>query len=634
VRFGLALLGFALLTGASFPGRAAGRYVFSVSGDRVLLNGQPFKVIGLRVSNALVSDADTQELIDNLNVFKSYGMNTVSVYFMGSRFGDVKGYRPDATLDPTYAARMGRIVEAADARGMVVLVGCLYWSTSRASEDLGAWGQSQANAAVANTVRWLKNNGYRNVFVDPDNEGMASKAKGWDIGQMISAAHAVDPSIPVAYNKSATPPSNADLLIHHSPKVAGKPWIETEGSPAATGGYWGSYSKLDGYYNYIRIGRYTSEMKSDQIAKAKAAINQYSGYMMASTWLQCAPSEGIGGPFMNPGGSSNIADVNANVKTLHPDAGVKWWLEAMRSAYGAWTPPASGGTGMSVTAFTLVNASTHQDIGPLADGATINLATLPSRTVDIRATTSPATVGSVKFGYDANPNYRVENSPPYELQGGAGFTPAVGSHTVVATPFSGSGATGTAGTPLTVRFTVTDGQSGTGQSVTGFTLVNADTDVDLGPLTDGDTVNLASVSRLNVRADTSPFPVGSVKFGYDANPNYRVENTPPYALAGDTSGNYNPWTPSVGSHSLTATPYTASAAGGTAGTSLTVRFTVVNDPSAAPQTAAAEEAVPGGGGGGGGGGCGALGLEALAFAGLLRLSARRRGSGGRRSPSR
>ena len=52
----------------------ASRYVFSVKGEKVYLNGNEFKVIGLRCSNALISDADAAELIDNLDVFKSYGV--------------------------------------------------------------------------------------------------------------------------------------------------------------------------------------------------------------------------------------------------------------------------------------------------------------------------------------------------------------------------------------------------------------------------------------------------------------------------------------------------------------------------------------------------------------------------------
>ncbi len=111
----------------------AGKYRFSVKGDQVLLNDTPFKVIGLRTSNALISDETADQLIKNLDTFKGYGVNTVSVYVMGSHFGDVKGYKPDASLDPVYAARLAKIIEAADNRGMVVLVGCLYWGTAKAN---------------------------------------------------------------------------------------------------------------------------------------------------------------------------------------------------------------------------------------------------------------------------------------------------------------------------------------------------------------------------------------------------------------------------------------------------------------------------------------------------------------------
>ena len=265
---------------------------------------------------------------------------------MGSRFGDVKGYRVDATLNPIHAARMGRIIEAADRLGVVVLVGCLYWSTSRAKEDLvDVWGQDDANRAVANTVRWLAENDYRNVFVDVDNEGMAHDQMGWHIREMIEAAHGVDPSIMVAYNDKDPVPSNADLCIHHSPKVTGKPWLESEGTPKnAPGGYWGDYSKeahraTNRYNNYSRIGRYTAEMKQDDYRQTDENVRSYSGHMLASTWLQCTPNEGVGGPFAKPGGRSRIKDVDSDIDELHPEAGILWWLEYVRDRYGAWVPP-------------------------------------------------------------------------------------------------------------------------------------------------------------------------------------------------------------------------------------------------------------------------------------------------------
>jgi hypothetical protein len=336
-----------LVTVLGVRGSFAGDYLFSVAGDQILLNSKPFKIIGLRCSNALVSDVKTQELIDQLEVYRSYGINTVSVFFMGSRFGDIKGYRVDASLNPILTERMGRIIEAADRLGMVVLIGCLYWSTSKAKEELvDVWGQDEANQAIANTVRWLVDHDYRNVFVDVDNEGMAHDQMGWNIGEMIEAAHSVDVSIMVAYNDKDPAPSNADLYIHHSPKVRGEPWLESEGTPkSAPGGYWGTYSKDthrasdDGYYNYSRIGRYTTQMKQDDYRQTDENVGSYNGHMLASTWLQCAPAEGVGGPFTRPGGHSRIENVDLDIDQLHPDAGILWWLEYVKRRYGPWVPP-------------------------------------------------------------------------------------------------------------------------------------------------------------------------------------------------------------------------------------------------------------------------------------------------------
>jgi hypothetical protein len=114
------------------------------------------------------------------------------------------------------------------------------------------------------------------------------------------------------------------------------------------------------------------------------------------------------------------------------------------------------------------------------------------------------------------------------------------------------------------------------QGVTGFTLINADTDQPIMPLTNGATINLVTLptDKLNIRADTNPAMVGSVRFAYDSNSNYRTEDMAPYTLAGDTIPDYYSWTPSAGPHEITATPYTGSRASGTEGEPLTIAFTV------------------------------------------------------------
>ena len=314
------VLSLALPSFAATPSAASGnRNTLTVDGPEIRLNGEPIKVKGLRMSAALMSDATTRELIEHLDQFRSYGVNTISVYVMGSRFTDVKGYRPDATLDPVCGARLSRIIVAADARKMIVLVGCLYWGGSRAREELAQWTQADADRAVGNTVAWLKARNYRNVFVDPDNEGMANAAMKWSIGEMIERGHAVDPKCVIAYNAKPAPPSNADLAIHFSPRISGKPYVETEGSPPNSN-YWGAYSKPKGADNYANVGVYTAEMKERQIAATNQLIEGANGYILASTWLQAAPPLG---PNMNPGGDGT-----------HEDPGIRWWLEDLRDRHG------------------------------------------------------------------------------------------------------------------------------------------------------------------------------------------------------------------------------------------------------------------------------------------------------------
>ncbi|RYY95109.1 MAG: T9SS type A sorting domain-containing protein, partial [Chitinophagaceae bacterium] len=71
-----------------------------------------------------------------------------------------------------------------------------------------------------------------------------------------------------------------------------------------------------------------------------------------------------------------------------------------------------------------------------------------------------------------------------------------------------------------------------------------------------------------------------------------TESGAPYALYGDNAGNYNAWTPALGSYTLKGTPYTGSGGSGTAGSFLSVGFTVVNN-TAAATTARSREGAAG-----------------------------------------
>ncbi|QNF35466.1 T9SS type A sorting domain-containing protein [Adhaeribacter swui] len=117
------------------------------------------------------------------------------------------------------------------------------------------------------------------------------------------------------------------------------------------------------------------------------------------------------------------------------------------------------------------------------------------------------------------------------------------------------------------------------QKVESFTLVNADTDQDLFTLTDGTTLNLATLPtrNLNIRANTSTNTVDSVSFRLSGaeNKNY-AEATAPFVLFGTVGNDYNAWTPTVGTYQLQGNIYSAAMDSDTVGTSLTIAFTVTD----------------------------------------------------------
>lgn len=237
----------------------------------------------------------------------------------------------------------------------------------------------------------------------------------------------------------------------------------------------------------------------------------------------------------------------------------------------------------SITGYKLVNADNDQDLFDLSPGMTIDMALLPTRNINIRAETDVATGGSVVFSLTGPQNQSLtENIEPYALfsdfQGDYfAWAPPLGSYTLVASPFDGPSGTGTSGAPLTMFFTIIN----TVGSVTTYTLVNADTDLDIQPLTSGMTLDLTTLPtrNLNIRADVSLPSISSVAFDLSgAQTRYSIESIAPYALFSDLNGNYDPWTPAAGTYTLVATPYSVANAGGPAGATLTVSFTVVDAP--------------------------------------------------------
>ena len=123
-------------------------------------------------------------------------------------------------------------------------------------------------------------------------------------------------------------------------------------------------------------------------------------------------------------------------------------------------------------------------------------------------------------------------------------------------------------------------------TVPGFSLIDADTDRPVPGYENigGDiSLNLATLPTRNLSYGATNSPTfSSIRFTLDDSsdnpPTTRIENSAPYALFGDTAGDYIGRTPAVGRHTITATPYALDNAGGTPGPTKTLTVTVVNQP--------------------------------------------------------
>lgn len=240
--------------------------------------------------------------------------------------------------------------------------------------------------------------------------------------------------------------------------------------------------------------------------------------------------------------------------------------------------------GAKVTGFTLVNADTDQPIGPLADGDVIDLADFPLGTnFNIVANVGNVPVGSVVFDYNGTSGFRTESRAPFALGGDSNgnfraLDLPLGANSLTATPFSGSGGTGEAGIANSINFEVIRSAN----NPISFLLIDAGTDIAIAPLENGSVINLAEypgVTGFNIEAVVDGISVGSVVFDFNGQSPFRTENVAPYALGGDSGGNFRATDIPLGINTLTATGYSRSSGQGSAIAALTIEFEVVDIPS-------------------------------------------------------
>lgn len=131
------------------------------------LGGEPVKLWGARLNNALLSAATTERLIANLDTYAEHGVNLISVALQGTNggFPDVdagpNAFTPDGRLIGGFKKRLEAVVRAADARGMVVCIGVMMPRKDQLLTD-----EAAVRHAVEETARFLEERKLRNVLVN------------------------------------------------------------------------------------------------------------------------------------------------------------------------------------------------------------------------------------------------------------------------------------------------------------------------------------------------------------------------------------------------------------------------------------------------------------------------------------
>eukprot|EP00977_Amphora_coffeiformis_P012889 scaffold3276_cov168-Amphora_coffeaeformis.AAC.6 len=238
---------------------------------------------------------------------------------------------------------------------------------------------------------------------------------------------------------------------------------------------------------------------------------------------------------------------------------------------------------LDVVDFVLVDAATNTRIRSIVPGETIDVG--PDDQFTVECITNPPPFLAIPFPIGStiltdnyeNINGNPEGSPPYALANDdngdynpSGFFQNPGPWDVSCTAFCGPDGSGASSPTRSINFEINavgppDGnpvpapnppptpQPGPDCSVcqegcifvTGFNLVNAATDTVIGPIEDGDVIQVSDTDQLTIECLTDPapfaaipFPIGSTVLTDNFENPRNSENSPPFVLADDNNGDF------------------------------------------------------------------------------------------------
>ncbi len=179
----LLLLG--LVTAAS-PGVFAGQTELTIVNGRWHLNGKvtypgaPAEglLMNVRMVNATFedrnkpdfdADGNTRNFIAQLDDYVAHGVRAFTLCLQGGMPGYEgalnSAFESDGSLREEYLARVARVINECDRRGVAVILGCYYQRQDQILRDADA-----VRRGVVNTAKWITRNAWKHVAVEIANE--------------------------------------------------------------------------------------------------------------------------------------------------------------------------------------------------------------------------------------------------------------------------------------------------------------------------------------------------------------------------------------------------------------------------------------------------------------------------------
>ncbi len=191
------------LAAAAVPAR---KTTISIRGDAFLINGRPtyagrhwkgMKIEGLLMNSRMVQGIfddenlatrlrwrypdtrrweparNTGEFVAAMPEWRRHGLLSFTINLQGGNpeaYSKVQPWQNSAidregSLRTSYLRRLASILDRADALGMAPILGVFYFGQDQRIEN-----EAALKAALRDTVRWLLDQGYRNVLLEIDNE--------------------------------------------------------------------------------------------------------------------------------------------------------------------------------------------------------------------------------------------------------------------------------------------------------------------------------------------------------------------------------------------------------------------------------------------------------------------------------